>query len=110
VRDRAAGIDWSAAIVAGIVGGTLFPVLEMLLAPIFTGAPGIWAPPRAIGAIGLGKAVLPPPTTFDLGVVMMAMVIHLATSILFAVVLAFIIRNLGMGAAVGVGIVLALLL
>lgn len=108
--DRAAGIDWSAAIVAGIVGGILFLVLEMLLAPIFTGAPSIWAPPRMIGAIGLGKEVLPPPATFDLGVVMMAMVIHFATSILFAVVLAFIIRNLGMGAAVGVGIVLALLL
>lgn len=108
--DRAAGIDWSAAIVAGIVGGIVFLVLEMLLAPIFAGAPSIWAPPRAIAAIGLGKEVLPPPATFDLGVVMMAMVIHFATSILFAVALAFIIRNLGMGAAAGVGIVIALLL
>jgi uncharacterized membrane protein YagU involved in acid resistance len=108
--DRAGGIDWSAVIVAGIVGGILFLVLEMLLAPMFTGAPSIWAPPRMIGAIGLGAEVLPPPATFDLGVVMMAMVIHFATSILFAVVLAFIIRNLGMGAAVGVGIALALLL
>ncbi len=76
---RAAGINWSAVIV--------FLELEMPLAPIFTGAPSSWAPPRAIGAIGFGKEVLPPPATFDLRVVMMAMVIHLATSILFAVVL-----------------------
>jgi hypothetical protein len=39
----------------------------MLLAPMFTGAPSSWAPPRAIGAIGLGKEVLPPPATFDRG-------------------------------------------
>lgn len=107
---RIATIDWSAAIMAGVVAGIVFMMMEMLLMPLFGFAPSMWAPPRMIGAIGLGEGVLPPPATFDLTVVMVAMVIHFATSILFAIVVAMIIRNLSTGAAVGVGIVAALLL
>lgn len=109
-RAGAGSIDWSAAVVSGIVGGIVFVVLEMIMAPMFTGAPGIWAPPRMIGAIGLGPEVLPPPGTFHLGAVMVAMMIHFALSIAFGIATAFIVRNLGMGAAVLVGIVLAMLL
>ncbi|MDQ3555788.1 MAG: hypothetical protein M3409_03290 [Gemmatimonadota bacterium] len=63
-----------------------------------------------IGAIGLGKEVLPPPGTFHGGAVMVAMVIHFALSTAFGIATAFIVRNRGMGAAVLVGIVLAMLL
>jgi uncharacterized membrane protein YedE/YeeE len=38
------------------------------------------------------------------------MMIHFALSIAFGIVTAFIVRNLGTGAAIGVGIVLAMLL
>jgi uncharacterized membrane protein YagU involved in acid resistance len=107
---RGHGIDWSAAIMAGVIAGIIFIMMEMFLMPLFGFAPSMWAPPRMIGAIGMGKDVLPPPATFDLGVVMVAMMIHFATSILFAVVVAFIIRNLGTGAAIAVGVVAALLL
>lgn len=108
--ERAGGIDWSAAIWAGVIGGIVFVMMEMILAPMFTGAPSVWAPPRMIGAVGLGSGVLPPPATFDMGVVMVAMLIHFVTSILFAIVLALIVRRMAMGTAVVVGIVLALLL
>jgi uncharacterized membrane protein YagU involved in acid resistance len=107
---HARGIDWSAAVWAGVIAGIVFMIMEMLLMPMFGFAPSMWAPPRMIGAIGMGEGVLPPPATFDLGVVMVAMVIHFATSILFAIVVAFVIRNLGMGAAFAVGILGALLL
>jgi uncharacterized membrane protein YagU involved in acid resistance len=111
VHHRGAGaIDWSAAVWGGVVAGIVFMMIEMLMMPMFGFAPSMWAPTRMIGAIGMGKDVLPPPATFDLGVVMVAMMIHFATSILFAIVVAFIIRGLGMGAAIGVGIVAALLL
>ncbi len=103
-------IDWSAAIWAGVIAGLIFLVMEMLLMPIFGGAPSMWAPPRMIAAIGMGQDVLPPPATFDLMVVMVAMMIHFTTSILFAIAVAFVIRNLGMGAAIGVAVVAALLL
>ncbi len=108
--DRARSIDWSAALWAGVVGGIVFMMLEMIMAPMFTGAPGIWAPPRMIGAIGLGQEVLPPPGTFHLGAVMVAMVIHFALSIAFGIATAFIVRTMGTGAAIAVGVVLALLL
>lgn len=107
---RAETIDWSAAIGAGVVAGIVFMLMEMMLMPLFGFAPSMWAPPRMIAAIGMGEGVLPPPATFDLMVVMVAMVIHFMTSILFAIAVAFIIRILGPGAAIGVGIVVALLL
>ncbi len=107
---RAHGMDWSAAIVAGVVAGIVFLMMEMILMPLFGFAPSMWAPPRMIGAIGLGPEVLPPPATFDLGVVLVAMVIHFVTSILFGIAVAFIIRNLALGPAIALGIVAALLL
>jgi uncharacterized membrane protein YagU involved in acid resistance len=109
-RSAAGSIDWSAAVVAGVVAGVVFLLMEMFLMPLFGFAPTMWAPPRMIGAIGLGESALPPPATFDFGIVMVAMLIHFATSILFALAAAFLIRNLGMGAAIGVSIVAALLL
>lgn len=103
-------IDWSAAVWAGVVAGIVFLVMEMMLAPLFGGAPSMWAPPRMIAAIAMGEGVLPPPADFALGPVMVAMLIHFTLSIAFGIVTAFIVRSMSMGAAIGVGIVLALLL
>jgi uncharacterized membrane protein YgcG len=44
-----------------------------------------------IGAIILGKDVLPPPATFDFGVMMAAIILHLILSIIYALILAWII-------------------
>ncbi|MBA2672008.1 MAG: hypothetical protein H0U67_16690, partial [Gemmatimonadetes bacterium] len=41
---RAQGIDWSAAVVAGLVGGIVFLMMEMVLMPLFGFAPSMWAP------------------------------------------------------------------
>jgi hypothetical protein len=103
-------IDWKAAIMAGIVAGVVFMMMEMLLMPLFGFAPSMWAPPRMIAAIGMGEGVLPPPATFDIAVLMVAMMIHFATSIAFALVVALIIRGMAMGPALVVGVVGALLL
>ena len=112
VQPRTAGIDWSAAIWAGLLAGLVFLILEMLMVPMFLdGSP--WGPPRMIGAMALGRDVLPnppPPPTFDFGVVMTAMVIHFILSVIFAIILAFVISRLGLGAAVLVGAVFGLLL
>lgn len=35
--------------------------------------------------VGMGQDLLPPPSTFEFGVVTMAMVIHFMTAILFAI-------------------------
>lgn len=111
VRAHTAGsLDGKAAVMAGVVAGIVFMMMEMLLMPMFGFASSAWAPPRMIAAIGMGEGVLPPPATFDMTVLMVAMMIHFATSILFAVVVAFIIRRMSMGAAIAVGVVAALLL
>lgn len=100
-------INWKAAIWAGVIAGLLFLVLEMLMVSLFLdGSP--WGPPRAIGAIILGKEVLPPPATFDFGVVMVALVLHLILSIIYAIITAFIIRNMSFGVALAVGAVIGL--
>lgn len=103
-------VDWKAAAMAGVVAGVVFMMMEMMLMPLFGLAPSMWAPPRMIAAIGLGKSVLPPPATFDFMAVMVAMLIHFAASILFAVAVALIIRRLSIGAAIAFSIVAALLL
>jgi uncharacterized membrane protein YagU involved in acid resistance len=108
-RARSATLDWSAAVWAGVIAGAIFMVLEMVMVPLFLdGSP--WAPPRMMAAIGMGKDVLPPPATFDLGILMAAMVIHFILSVLFAIVLALIIARLGFGAALAVGAVFGLAL
>ncbi len=105
-------IDWSSAIWAGLIAGAVFLVLEMILVPAFgMGSP--WGPPRMIAAIILGEAALPPPETFDLGIVLAAMALHFTLSIVYAIVLAFLVNRLTTGAAaaaVGGGFGLALYL
>lgn len=96
-------IDWSAAIWAAVIGGAVFMMLEMIMVPLFMPDGSPWAPPRMIAAIGMGKDVLPPPATFDLMILMVAMVIHFVLSIIFAIILAFIISRFGLGMAILIG-------
>ncbi len=103
--NHSSSVDWSAAIWAGVIGGVVFMMMEMMLMPMFGFAPGMWAPPRMIAAVALGKDVLPPPATFDLTVVMVAMMIHFATSIMLAIAIAYISRGKSMATAMMVGVV-----
>ncbi|MGQ0816323.1 MAG: hypothetical protein ACT4O1_17990 [Gemmatimonadota bacterium] len=92
----------SAAIWAGLISGAVFMVVEMLMVQMFLGM-SMWGPPRMIAAIVMGKGVLPPPETFDLAIVMVAMLVHFPLSVVFALPLAWIVSRLQLGAATGVG-------
>lgn len=97
-------LDFKAALWAGIVAGIVFMVLEMLLvATLGGGSP--WGPPRMIGAIALGRDVLPPPASFDAGVFVVAMLIHFLLSIVLALIFGWIISHwrLGLMASIAVG-------
>lgn len=105
-------LDWKAGIWAGLIAGLAFLVLEMLMVWLFMGE-SPWAPPRMIGAMVLGKDVLPPPATFDAGVVGAASGVHFVLSILYGLVIGALIhrmRPLGVallsGSTVGLGIYL----
>lgn len=102
-------INWKAAIWAGIIAGLIFMMLEMLMVPLFLdGSP--WGPPRMIGAIILGKDALPPPATFNLGILMIAIMLHLALSVIYAIIIAFIIKNMTFEKALAVGAAIGLII
>ena len=94
---------------AGLIAGLVFMVLEMMLVPLLQGG-SPWGPPRMIAAIGMGKEVLPPPATFELGIILVAMLIHFALAIVYGLILALIIHRLSMAMALAAGAVFGLLL
>lgn len=99
-------LDWSAAVWAGIIAGVVFLMMEMILVAT-VGGQSPWGPPRMMAAMVMGQEVLPPPATFDFGVVMVAMIIHFILSIIYAFILAWAIANwtMGLGAAIAAGAV-----
>lgn len=98
-----------AALWAGLITGAVFLALEMFMVPAFAGG-SPWGPPRMIAAIILGKGVLPPPATFDLGIFVSALVVHLILSIAYVLLLAWIIDRWDMGRALLAGLVFGLIL
>ena len=100
-------IDWSSAIWSGIIAGAVFMMLEMVMVPLFVGG-SPWGPPRMIAAIGMGKGVLPPPDTFALVPMIVAMAIHFMLAIVLAVVLALFVNRMGIGMAALAGAVFGL--
>lgn len=103
-------IDWKAALLAGLIAGALFMMVEMFMVAVFEGQ-SPWAPPRMIAAMVLGKDVLMPPT-FDVGILMTAMMIHFPLSLVYALVLSVLLRraNQFTGLMVGAGFGLAVYL
>lgn len=71
------------------LAGVVFMMLEMLLLMFFTDQ-SPWGPPRMMAAMVLGKEVLPPPATFDVGIMMVAMMVHIPLSIIYGVVIGWI--------------------
>jgi hypothetical protein len=94
-------LNLKAAIWAAIIAGVVFLVLEMALVAVVQGE-SPWAPPRMIAAIGMGEGVLPPPATFDAGIVAVALAIHFALAIVLAVILAWGIARFGLGLAASI--------
>ena len=107
VRVKPGAFDWKTAIWAGLIGGVVFMMLEMMMVPLFGGG-SPWGPPRMIAAMVMGKGVLPPPATFDMGVLMAAMAVHFPLSIVFTLILAWIIARFDFGVALLIGAVFGL--
>jgi len=105
MQDAIAGarsVNTKAALWAAIIAGAVFMMLEMIMVPVFMGG-SPWGPPRMIAAIGMGKEVLPPPATFDVGIMMVAMLIHFALSVILAFLFAAIARGRSVGPATMIG-------
>ncbi|MDP8917084.1 MAG: hypothetical protein M3M95_07780 [Pseudomonadota bacterium] len=100
--------SWKAGILAGLIAGAVFMMMEMALVGATGGSP--WAPPRMIAAMALGKEVLPPPATFDAAVMTTAMAIHMMLSVVLGVVFAFVAARLSLTMAIVVGALFGLLI
>lgn len=100
---------WKAVIWSGITAGVVMLILEMIMNPLFLGA-SIWGPPRMMAAILLGNEVLPPPATFDLGILLAAMIVHLVLSILYTIVIGIMVRKVAFIMALVIGAVIGLAL
>ncbi|WP_238265424.1 hypothetical protein [Cupriavidus pauculus] len=99
--------DWSAAAVSGLAAGALLIVVEMFWSSMVAGVHP-WGTTRMIAAIVMGREVLQ-TSTFSVGTVAVALVIHFVIGIVLGCVLCAIIApfqldsSIGMSMLVGAG-------
>lgn len=93
VGTRAPTPVWTAALAAGAIASITYLVLEMLTLPLFTGA-SPWDLMRMVAALVWGPNVLPPPSTFDGTIVVSALLVHIALSLVYAVAFVIMFRGL----------------
>ena len=88
---------WRVTIWAGVIAGTLATLIQVLLWLVFTDDfPAIlYRDARLTAAMVLGGSVLPPPATFDVGIMLAATLVHFALSIVYAALLAPLTVRLG---------------
>lgn len=88
-------MDWRAAVIAGLIAGGLTMLLWMILLSLMTGG-SLWTPFHHVAAILLGENVLTPSQTLSFQVVLTGAILHLVLSVIYAVILAFIIHRWGL--------------
>lgn len=101
-------LDWRAATIAGLVAGTLF----LLLMVIITAVQGdsVWLIFRFFSAIVLGQTVLLDPTTFSLSTFVVGLLLHYLLAMGFTYLLTFVLHKWGLwvgilgGALFGLGL------
>ncbi len=95
VRDGRPVVDWSAVFWAGLIAGTVFLFVNLVLGPMAYGG-NIWVWIRLLASPLLGPDILAPPATFDALALGAAVVVQLALSMIFAVVVAFVLHRWGL--------------
>ncbi len=88
-------MDWRAAVLAGVLSGIVAILLWMTLLAVVTGG-SIWTPFHHTAAVLLGEEALTPSQSMDLRIVITGAIVHLFLSIVYAVILAFIIHRWGL--------------
>ena len=109
-RTELDGVNWRAAVWAGIIAGVVDRVL--LVSILLIQGFGVWSASRLTGAIVLGTDALEPRETFDLTILVVSLLLHFGLSIIYGLMIAALIhrfdwmRGLMIGAAVGLAIYL----
>lgn len=89
-------VDWSAAIWAGVVAGVVSFIMLVFVTPLLVGGGNAWFVIRYLASIVLGSSILPPPSTANFGALIVALVVHFVLSILFSLLLAYLIHRWGL--------------
>lgn len=105
-------MNWIRGAAAGIIAGAVATGAQVVLWWVFTDElPYIlYRDARFTAAIVMGPAVLPPPSTFDLKVMIVATVIHAGLSVAYSLILVFAIHRLTMTGALLSGLVFGVIL
>lgn len=105
-------LRFGALVVATLAAGTLSTVVQVALWLLFTDAwPTIlFRDARLAAALVLGPSVLPPPASFDLGVMAVATVVHFALSLVYCVIVAFCVARQPTARAIACGAAFGLML
>jgi hypothetical protein len=98
-------IDAGAVIWAGVAAGIAATAVQIMLWAAFSDAfPGIlYRDARLTAAIVLGPKVLPPPTTFEAGIFLVAAAVHFVLSILYTAILAMLVSVSGRAVSLLIG-------
>lgn len=83
-------VGFKSVVFSGIVAGIVFLMAEMLMLAMTGQSP--FGPPRMMAAMVMGREVLPPPATFEMGIMMAAMMVHLIISVIAAAVFGIIYK------------------
>ena len=105
-------IDVRAAVYAGVAAGIVSTLAQIGLWLIFSDAfPAIlFRDARLTAAIVMGRGVLPPPTSFDWRVMLVATLVHLMLSMLYGLILSCLMSRLAPAIAAIVGAAFGLIL
>lgn len=87
-------IDWRAAVIAGVIAGTIFLVLNLLLVPVKIGGT-MQLVFRYFASIIMGSEVVDPGYPFGAGIMIVAILVHYALSILFSLLVAIVLHRWG---------------
>ena len=99
-------MDTRAALRAGIISGAFFLIASMALTWWAIGSP--WVITRLVASLILGPGALPPPATFTVGTALVALVVHFALSVGYAMLIAFVLHRWGMVVGIIGGAILGL--
>ncbi len=84
--------DWRAAVIAGLIAGTVYMVLELLTAR-FLLYQGAWGTVKMVAAIMLGREALASADAFSWTIVLAAGVVHFGLSVVLASILAMLLAS-----------------
>jgi hypothetical protein len=99
---RLGNLNASAATVAGLVAGTV-ALLAMLMLSTSVYDESAWKLPRMVAAVLAGRGALEPDDEFSFALVSLGIVLHYGLALLYAFVLAAIVKDLPDAAAPWIG-------